>query len=72
MRQTEIVRVLQEKQNSKSALLTEQLAKILNVSEDALKQVSKCWGYDYIFIKHPSNIWSIEKDEYLATALNAA
>ena len=57
--------MLEEKRESGLAIISKQLAKILQTDEDTLDYVNKCWGYGYVFIKKSSNDWQIKKDVYV-------
>ena len=65
MEQTNIIELLEEKRTYGLDILTQQLAKILNIDEDTLDYMNKCWGYGYVFIKNPSHNWQIQKDVYI-------
>ncbi|MGF1486353.1 MAG: hypothetical protein ACFBSE_04490 [Prochloraceae cyanobacterium] len=63
--QTDILQTLEEKSLSGLTLLPQQLATILDIDEELLNSLKKCWGYGYIFTKNESNKWVIEKDVFI-------
>lgn len=65
IQQKDLVQTLEEKSLSGLTLLPQQLANILDIDEDTLNYMKKCWGYGYVFTKNDSNNWLIEKDVFL-------
>lgn len=63
--QTDILQTLEEKSLSDLTLLSEQLANLLDIDEELLNSLKKCWGYGYVFTKNSSNKWLIEKDVFI-------
>lgn len=63
--QTDILQTLEEKSLSDLTLLPEQLANLLDIDEELLNSLKKCWGYGYVFTKNASNKWLIEKDVFI-------
>jgi len=63
--QTDILQTLEEKSLSGLTLVPQQLATILDIDEELLNSLKKCWGYGYIFTKNESNKWVIEKDVFI-------
>lgn len=63
--QKDIAQTLAEKSLSGLTLLPQQLANILDIDEELLNSMKKCWGYGYVFTKNRSNKWIIEKDVFI-------
>ena len=61
----DIFQTLEEKSVSGLTILPQQLAKILDIDEETLNYMKKCWGYGYVFTKNSSNNWLIEKDVFI-------
>lgn len=65
IQQQDIRQNLVEKSLSGLTLLPQQLAEMLDIDEETLNYMQKCWGYGYVFTKNSSNNWLIEKDVFV-------
>lgn len=65
IQQQDIVQTLEAKSLSGLTLLPQQLATILDIDEETLSYMKKCWGFGYVFTKNEANKWLIAKDVFV-------
>ena len=63
--QKDIAQTLEEKSLSGLSLSPQQLSKIIDIDEELLNSMKKCWGYGYVFTRNASDKWVIEKDVFV-------